>query len=73
MRRWARVGFWDYFLGGTICCWEEHPTNVLDCNGNCCILKWATFNVYEHFGDTFTVQASAFLPTTHWYQPAFCQ
>lgn len=68
-----QVGYWDYFCTETSCCWTEHATNVLDCAGNCCILKWAYFSIYDHFADTFTVNASQFLPHTSWYQTGFCQ
>lgn len=68
-----QVGYWDYFCTSTSCCWQEHATNVLDCAGDCCVLKWANFYVYDHYSDTFAVNASEFLPHASWYQTAFCQ
>jgi hypothetical protein len=64
-------GWWDYFCPST-CCWEEHATAVMCCDGVNTCWKWATFWVSDHFDGVMTVNASQFLPIGNWTDSQFC-
>ena len=65
-------GWWDYFCAPS-CCWEEHATTVVCCDGVNTCWKWNTFCVNDHYDGVFTTYASEWLPQGNWVDTQFCQ
>lgn len=70
-----QTGWWDTVLDVNtheFLYYEKRNSNVLDCNGNCCLEKWVYEPIVQPFFEPEEIRVHNYLPHTNWIGHPSC-